>query len=138
MKGQKGFTLIELMIVVAVIGVLSAIAIPQYQNYVKRSEAVSGLSTLKALLTNYDLHEQETGSAPTGLNEVGTRSDVNPLGTLSFTTTQSDSGVNFKFDGTASLGNTEYIEFTKNAATSSAAATWTCHKSTNIPAIKGC
>ncbi|MCQ1057204.1 pilin [Photobacterium sp. DNB23_23_1] len=51
MKGQKGFTLIELMIVVAIIGVLSAFAVPAYQNYTKRAHASEMLSATAAFKT---------------------------------------------------------------------------------------
>lgn len=43
LQSKKGFTLIELMVVVAVIGTLAAIAIPQYMNYIKRSRSSSGV-----------------------------------------------------------------------------------------------
>ena len=49
MNNQKGFTLIELMIVVAIIGILAAIAIPQYIKYVKRSRTSEALSHVKKL-----------------------------------------------------------------------------------------
>ena len=56
MKIQKGrgFTLIELMIVIAIIGVLMAIAIPQYQKYVIRSKASQALNALRPIQTTID------------------------------------------------------------------------------------
>ena len=51
MKNQKGFTLIELMIVVAIIAILAAIAISQYQDYVIRSQASEGSSLADGMKT---------------------------------------------------------------------------------------
>ncbi len=51
MNAQKGFTLIELMIVVAIIGILAAIAIPAYQDYIGKSQASEGPSILGGLKT---------------------------------------------------------------------------------------
>ena len=64
MNIQKGFTLIELMIVVAIIGVLAAVAIPQYQNYVARAQVAEGFSLVASGKIAVAEHYQTTGVFP--------------------------------------------------------------------------
>ncbi|EPQ9918643.1 TPA: pilin [Vibrio vulnificus] len=134
-KKQQGFTLIELMIVVAIIGILSAVAVPAYQNYVKKSEAAAGMGTVRSLLTNIDLYIQENGSFPGSGNfsSLGASSGMNTLGSIALTpdTAASEAGsVAFNFDATASL-NGSSITYTRSASG------WSCANTTG-QTLKSC
>ncbi|MDI9274623.1 pilin [Stenotrophomonas sp. PFBMAA-4] len=86
MKNQKGFTLIELMIVVAIIAILAAIALPAYQNYVAKSQVTAGLADIRGGVTAYEEGIQSgtrTGTpvvADLGLNASTPRCAISATG----------------------------------------------------------
>ena len=70
-KVQQGFTLIELMIVVAIIGILAAVAIPSYQDYTKRAHVSEGMGLSGAAKTQVAEYYGSEGTWPTTNTEAG-------------------------------------------------------------------
>ena len=126
MNAQKGFTLIELMIVVAIIGILAAIAIPAYQNYTAKSQASVALADITGSKVNIEAKLSE------GLAADITSSYGDLVGLKAKTSTCSAIAAEVKKDGTAAVTckvkgsakvNDLYISWVRSADKNAKAAT---------------
>jgi type IV pilus assembly protein PilA len=100
---QKGFTLIELMIVVAIIGILAAVAIPQYQDYTARGQAAEAFSLLDGLKTPMSeaYAQDQSWALPPGAVTAGkyVAGVVANAATTNLVATYGTTGVNTKVSG---------------------------------------
>ena len=130
---QQGFTLIELMIVVAIIGILAAIAIPQYQNYVARTQVAEAFALFGPIKIAASLYYHETGKLPSS-NEKAGLSNINgnfvdgvelgASGVTTITFKEEHQGVSTRISGTS---------FTMVPNVTNGSVSWTCKSWTTKP-----
>ncbi len=101
MSMQKGFTLIELMIVVAIIAILAAIAIPAYQDYTIRAQVTEGLSLASGSKTAVAEYYQNRGAYPTDNTLAGVAAPASIFGNFTTQTTVANGTITVKYGNSA-------------------------------------
>lgn len=127
-NNQIGFTLIELMIVVAIIGILASIALPAYQDYTKRAHIAEGLTLANGAKLGVVEFYSSTGHFPTNNASIGMPTTIsgNSVSNITVNTSQ----VIITFSDKIDLVNNTIILQTSTANTGS--MMWSCKDGTVI------
>jgi type IV pilus assembly protein PilA len=130
---QKGFTLIELMIVVAIIAILAAIAIPAYQDYLVRTQVSEGAVLTDGAKTALGEFYSNTGRFPTIQASAGLASPTSIAGkyvtSVTAANTTTPGQITALFNATNANKAIQGSTFVLSAITSAGSVAWTCTKS---------
>lgn len=139
MKNAKGFTLVELMIVVVIVAILASIAIPSYSDYVTRSKIAEATSSLAGMRVQMEQYYQDTrsylsggacgaiGAAPAATKNFTYTCVADAATPPTYTITANGTGGMSGFSYDINYLNVKTSTFTGNAAT----AGWTAHNPNN-------
>lgn len=148
MKHNRGFTLIELMVVIAILGVLAAIAVPQYNGYVLKSKLTEGFNNLSDLRTRLEQFYQDNrmyadAGGVCGRDAGGTIRVAMPayptVKHFTYTCTSTNAGQGFLLTATANdLGFTYTVTETNIKATTAVPAGYTTNTACWVSSKSGC